>query len=481
MARGALPADRLAPNYAPCMSTTRARLRRARLTAWSLLIILGIALAACGDETPQGAVHISRLADDIGPVSENFIDRALDRAEEEGAVAWVLMLDTPGGLITSTDEIVQRFLAAEVPVVVFVSPAGARAASAGTFITMASHIAAMAPNTQIGAAHPVAGGGDDIEGDLNKKITNDTAADIRGIAKVRGRNQEWAEQAVRESVSITGDEAVVLNVVDLVANDLEDLLAKIDGWEVQVRPDGPMVALQLANAPRVETNYNVAEKVLDVIANPNVAFILLGLGQLALIIELWSPGLVGPGIFGVIMLIAGFFALGPLDANPAGIALIVLALVLFAAEIFVVGFGVLGIGGIISLLLGGLILFSDTSVDAQGVSIWTLAVIGSIAGSLLLILGLMIAVDRRQPAWTPAGVGSNLIGLLGTTHTVVTGSGTVQLDAELWSARTASHRIPRSTPVRVVEMDGLMVVVEPMVPVDAVETETLGDGAVREV
>ena len=481
MARGALPADRLAPNYAPCMSTTRARLRRARLMAWSFLIVLGITLAACGDETPQGAVHISRLADDIGPVSENFIDRALDRAEEEGAVAWVLMLDTPGGLITSTDEIVQRFLAAEVPVVVFVSPAGARAASAGTFITMASHIAAMAPNTQIGAAHPVAGGGDDIEGDLNKKITNDTAADIRGIAKVRGRNQEWAEQAVRESVSITGDEAVVLNVVDLVANDLEDLLAKIDGWEVQVRPDGPMVALQLANAPRVETNYNVAEKVLDVIANPNVAFILLGLGQLALIIELWSPGLVGPGIFGVIMLIAGFFALGPLDANPAGIALIVLALVLFAAEIFVVGFGVLGIGGIISLLLGGLILFSDTSVDAQGVSIWTLAVIGSIAGSLLLILGLMIAVDRRQPAWTPAGVGSNLIGLLGTTHTVVTGSGTVQLDAELWSARTASHRIPRSTPVRVVEMDGLMVVVEPMVPVDAVETETLGDGAVREV
>ena len=168
------------------------------------------------------------------------------------------------------------------------------------------------------------------------------------------------------------------------------------------------------NAPRVETNYNVAEKVLDVIANPNVAFILLGLGQLALIIELWSPGLVGPGIFGVIMLIAGFFALGPLDANPAGIALIVLALVLFAAEIFVVGFGVLGIGGIISLLLGGLILFSDTSVDAQGVSIWTLAVIGSIAGSLLLILGLMIAVDRRQPAWTPAGVGNNLIGNLGT-------------------------------------------------------------------
>ena len=452
-----------------------------RLTIWSTLILIGVMLAACGGEPPpSGAVHISRLADDIGPVSENFIDRALDRAEEHNAAAWVLMLDTPGGLITSTDEIVQRFLAAQVPVVVFVSPAGARAASAGTFITMAGHIAAMAPNTQIGAAHPVAGGGENIEGDLNDKVTNDSAADIRGIAEVRGRNAEWAEQAVRESVSVTGSEAVELNVVDLTANDLDDLLAQIDGMVVRLAVDGPATVLRVADAERVETNYTLFESILDVIANPTVAFILLGLGQLALIIELWSPGLVGPGIFGVIMLLAGFFALGPLDTNPAGIALIVLAIILFAAEIFVAGFGVLGIGGIVSLILGGLILMSDTSIDAEQVSIWALIGVGAIAALVVGGIGLLLAIDRRKPKWSPSGAGVTLVGHEGVAHTTITGSGTVVVDSELWSARAASGRIPQKTPVRVVEMDGLTAVVEPTIPIETLDHGTVGDGAVRE-
>ena len=454
-------------------------MHKVRLGMWSLLVIIGVLLAACGQPTPSGAVHVSRLADDIGPVSANFIDRALDRAEEHGATAWVLMLDTPGGLISSTDKIVQRLLAAEVPVVVFVSPAGARAASAGTFITMAAHVAAMAPNTQIGAAHPVAGGGEDIEGDLNKKVTNDAAADIRGIAEVRGRNAEWAEEAVRESVSITGAEAVELNVVDLTANDLDDLLVQIDGMEVQLKPDGPMVALQVAEAERVETDYTLVERILDVIANPTVAFILLGLGQLALVIELWSPGLVGPGIFGVIMLIAGFFALGPLDTNPAGIALIVLAVVLFAVEIFVAGFGVFGIGGIVALILGGLILMSDTSVDAEEVSLWGLIVVGGAAAVVVGGIGLLLAIDRRKPKWSPSGSGATIVGHEGTAHTTVSGHGTVVVDSELWSARAVSGLIPRTTPVRVVEMDGLTVVVEPTIPVEIVESDELGDGAVR--
>lgn len=437
-------------------------MRAARLTAWALLVMIGALLAACGSNPPSGAVHVSILADDIGPVSQNFIDRALDRAEEHDAAAWVLVLDTPGGLITSTDEIVQRFHAAEVPVIVFVSPAGARAASAGTFITMAAHVAAMAPNTQIGAAHPVSGSGEDIDDDLSDKVTNDAAADIRGIAESRGRNAEWAEQAVRESVSITGSEAVNLNVVDLTANDLDDLLERIDGWAVQVRPDGPTVALRVADAERIETNYTLAENILNVIADPNVAFILLGLGQLALIIELWSPGLVGPGVFGVIMLIAGFFALGPLDTNPAGIALIVLAVVLFAVEIFVAGFGVFGIGGIISLLLGGLILFSDASVDAEGVSLWALAVIGAAAAAIVLGIGLLLAVDRRKPRWSPPGADTKLVGHEGTAHSAVAETGTVLIDSELWSARSAAAGIPEATPIRVVEMDGLTAVVEPI-------------------
>lgn len=454
-------------------------MRKMRIAGWSTLILIGALLAACADSTPSGAVHISRLADDIGPVSENFIDRALDRAEQHDAQAWVLILDTPGGLITSTDEIVQRFLAAEVPVIVFVGPAGARAASAGTFITLAAHIAAMAPNTQIGAAHPVAGSGEDIEGDLNTKVTNDAAADIRGIAEVRERNAEWAEQAVRESVSVTGSEAVDLNVVDLTADDLDDLLDQLHGRVVLVQPDGPVVVLRVADAERVETNYTLVENILDVIANPTVAFILLGLGQLALVIELWSPGLVGPGIFGVIMLIAGFFALGPLDTNPAGIALIVLAVVLFAVEIFVAGFGVFGIGGIVALIIGGLILISDTSIDAEEVSVWALAVVGGAAAVIVGGLGLLLAIDRRKPKWVPSGSGVTIVGHEGVAHTPVSGSGAVVIDSELWSARAAAGRIPRNTPVRVVEMDGLTVVVEPTVPLELIDEDALGDGAVR--
>ena len=455
-------------------------MRKMRLALWSALILIGGLFAACGESPPTGAVHVSRLADDIGPVSENFIDRALDRAEENNAAAWVLLLDTPGGLISSTDEIVQRFLAAQVPVIVFVSPAGARAASAGTFITMAAHIAAMAPNTQIGAAHPVSGSGEDIDGDLDAKITNDAAADIRGIAEVRGRNAEWAEQAVRESVSITGSEAVDLNVIDATANDLDDLLAQIDGRAILVQPDGPTVVLRVADAERVETNYTLVERILDVIANPTVAFILLGLGQLALVIELWSPGLVGPGIFGVIMLLAGFFALGPLDTNPAGIALIVLAIVLFAAEIFVAGFGVLGIGGIVALILGGLILMSDTSFDAEEVSLWGLIVVGGAAVVVVGGIGLLLAIDRRKPKWEPSGSGVTIVGHEGTAHTTISGSGTVIVDSELWSARAVRGLIPRDTPVRVVGMDGLTVVVEPTEPVEMIDPDALGDGSVRE-
>ena len=455
-------------------------MRKMRLALWSALILIGGLFAACGESPPTGAVHVSRLADDIGPVSENFIDRALDRAEENNAAAWVLLLDTPGGLISSTDEIVQRFLAAEVPVIVFVSPAGARAASAGTFITMAAHIAAMAPNTQIGAAHPVSGSGEDIDGDLDAKITNDAAADIRGIAEVRGRNAEWAEQAVRESVSITGSEAVDLNVIDATANDLDDLLAQIDGRAILVQPDGPTVVLRVVEAERVETNYTLVERILDVIANPTVAFILLGLGQLALVIELWSPGLVGPGIFGVIMLLAGFFALGPLDTNPAGIALIVLAIVLFAAEIFVAGFGVLGIGGIVALILGGLILMSDTSFDAEEVSLWGLIVVGGAAVVVVGGIGLLLAIDRRKPKWEPSGSGVTIVGHEGTAHTTISGNGTVIVDSELWSARASHGLIPRDTPVRVVGMDGLTVVVEPTEPVEMIDPDALGDGSVRE-
>ena len=413
--------------------------RPMRLLA-ALMLALGMGsamLTACGSDNPPGAVHVSTMAQEIGPVSANFVQRALDRAERQDAAAWILIMDTPGGLISSTDDIVQRILSARIPVIVYVGPAGARAASAGTFITLAGHVAAMAPNTQIGAAHPVAGGGEDIDGDLREKVTNDAAADIRGIAKHRGRNEEWAEQAVRESVSITGDEAVELNVVDLTATDLNDLLAQLEGREIRLHPDGPPVTLELMGAPIVETDYNLAESILDVIADPNIAFILTSLGSLLLLVEAFSPGLVGPGVFGVIMLIFGFFALGPLDTNPAGIALLVLALILLIAEVFVAGFGFLGIGGIVSLVLGGLLLIGDASVDAEKVSVWALIVGAGLVGVVVFGLAALITVDRRRPKWRFTGP-RGIVGSEGEAHNTLSPHGTVMVNAELWSARAAA-------------------------------------------
>ncbi len=445
-----------------------------------LLLLLGLGstmVSACGSDHPAGAIHVSELAQDIGPVSANFIERALDRAEERNAALWVLMLDTPGGLITSTDNIVQRMLRARIPVVVFVAPAGGRAASAGTFITMAAHVAAMAPNTQIGAAHPVAGGGQDIDDDLREKVTNDSAADIRGIARHRNRNAQWAEEAVRESVSITGDEAVALNVVDLVAADLTDLLDQIDGRVVQLEPGGENVILDLDDAPIVETNYNFAESVLDVIADPNIAYILTSLGTLLLLVEAWSPGLVGPGVFGVIMLIFGFFALGPLDTNPAGVALLVLAIMLLTVEVFVAGFGFFGIGGIVALILGGLLLVGDASVDAERVSIWALIAGAGLIGAVVFGLGALIAIDRRRPKWTFRGP-RNIIGKEGQAHNTLSPAGTVMVDAELWSARSAGGvAIPEGDSVKVIAIDGLTAIVESLEPLpESTEIETSEEG-----
>ena len=442
------------------------------------VVLLGLGLgsmllAGCGSDNPPGALHVSKMAQEIGPVSANFVGRALDRAERQDAAAWVLMMDTPGGLISSTDDIVQRILAAEIPVIVFVSPAGARAASAGTFVTLAGHIAAMAPNTQIGAAHPISGSGDDIDGDLRDKVTNDAAADIRGIARHRGRNEEWAERAVRESVSITGDEAVKLNVVDLVAADLDNLIAQIDGRVIQLEPGGENHVLDIDRAPIVETNYNFAESVLDVIADPNIAFLFTSIGSLLLLIEAFSPGLVGPGVFGVIMLIFGFFALGPLDTNPAGIALLVLAIILLAAEVFVAGFGFLGIGGIIALILGGLLLIGDASVDAEKVSVWALIVGAGLIGLVVFGLGTLIAVDRRRPKWSPRLTSTDsegIVGKTGTAHNSLSPGGTVVVDAELWSARAASGiEIAEGASIKVIGMEGLTAIVESTEPPASLE------------
>ncbi|HJN91271.1 MAG TPA: nodulation protein NfeD [Dehalococcoidia bacterium] len=433
--------------------------QRRQLSLFSLITLAGLLLLACGGGSPPQAVHVSELRGGIGPVTANFIDRALDRAEDNDATLWVLQLDTPGGLVSATDEIVQRIEAATVPVAVYVSPLGARAASAGTFITLSAHIAAMAPSTQIGAAHPVAGGGSDIEGDLGDKITNDAAADIRGIANLRGRNANWAEQAVRESVSITASEAVELNVIDLVAPSLQSLLDQVDGLVVALGPEGPSRVVRTAGAPIVETDMNLFESVLDFVATPNIAFMLVSLGGLALFVEIISPGLIGPGVFGVIALILGFFALGALETSPAGIALLVLAFVLILVEVFVIpGFGFFGIGGIISLLVGGLILFSNEP-NAPDISLWVLLSVVVFIAAVLLLLWVVILADRRKPRRDTSMEG-RMLGKRGHAQTTLDPDGTAMVDSELWSARSMGATIPEGTQVEVVDVDGLCVLVE---------------------
>ena len=437
------------------------RSARRRLAAAVLLLSGLIALACSSDDAPAGAVHISTVDGSITPVTADFIDRALDRAEESEATLWLLLLDTPGGLVVATDDIVQRFEAAEVPVAVYVSPLGAQAASAGTFITMAAHIAVMAPSTQIGAATPVGSGGEEIEGDLGAKVKNDTAADIRGIAELRGRNADWAERAVREAVSATASEALALNVIDLVASSPDDLLAQVDGWVVELGPGQPSVRVQSAEAPRVETNMNFLETVLALLSDPNIAFLLLSLGGLALVIEVvtgfGSSGAVAA--FGIIALILAFFSLGTLDTNPAGIALVLMAFVLFAAEAFIAGFGAFGVGGVVSLILGGLFLISDTP-DAEGVSIWVLV---GIAAAIVLVLAwlyLLVLGARRARANQPSQT-ERVVGGEGITQSSLDPEGTVLVLSELWTARSAATAIPAHTRVRVLRVEELCLIVEP--------------------
>ena len=420
-----------------------------------LLVALAVLATACGGPGgPEGAVHVLKADGDVNPVMARYIDRGIDQAEDANAVAVVIELDTPGGLMTSMEDIVKRIEKDRIPVIVHVSPRGAKAASAGTFITMAANIAAMAPSTRIGAASPVGAGGEDIEGTMGKKVTEDAVAYAKSIANYRGRNAEWAEQAVREAVSATETEAVDLNVVDLVADDLFSLLEAVDGREVQLVDRS--VTLATKDAPIVHNNMNFAERFLDIISDPNIAFLLLSLGSIAIFFAIINPDQIFPGVFGAIALIMAFFSLSVLPFNWAGLILIFLAFALFAAEIFVTSGGILGIGGVVALVLGGLLLTWGNPPEFQ-VNRWLVISMAGTAGAFFLFVVTSIIRIRRQPAVTGL---TTLIGRRAVARSSLDPDGMVFVDGEYWRATVEEGSVEEGEELVITAIEGLKLTVK---------------------
>lgn len=428
------------------------------------------AAAAAADAQPLPHANLIVLDNQImTPVTSGFIGDAIRRSETDGAACLIIMLDTPGGLLESTREIVKAIMNARVPVVVFVAPPGARAASAGVFITLSAHVAAMAPSTHIGAAHPVTmGEGEGIKplvpqenqpppttDTMSRKVMNDTVAWIEGIARARGRNVDWAKRAVTESVSIGEDEAVKLRVVDFIAANTDDLLAKLNGREVAL-PDGTRrLATQGVRLDTIAMNW--VQRVLAVVVHPNVAYILMMLGILGLIFEFTTSTFGFSGVFGLICLLLAFYAFHVLPVNYAALALILLGLGLIIAEVKIVSHGLLAIGGTISLVLGSMLLFESPAPSLRVSLPLILMTVGTMAAIVLLLVWRAV----RAQAWPAATGAAGMIGETGKAATALSPDGQVFVHGEIWNA-TATEPIEQGSAVRIVQVDGLHVTVEPI-------------------
>jgi len=433
-------------------------LRRGLLAAAFVSSLLIFACAG-GPNAPPGTIHVLTADGTVNPVMQRYIDRGIDAAEEKEAGGVVIRLDTPGGLVTSTDKIDQRIINATVPVITYVWPQGGQAASAGTFIAYASHLAAMAPGTVIGSATPIDASGGDIQGDLGNKVKENAAAKIREYADLHGRNAEWGESAVLEGKSATAAEALDLNVINFVADDLDGLLAAIDGQAVSLA-SGEEVTLRTGESTVVYNDTNFIEDFLDIIADPNIAFLLLSLGSLAIFIELAHPGAIFPGVFGVISLLLGFFALSVLPFNWAGVALILFAFILFGLELFVVSHGILGIGGAVALVLGGLILTSDNPPEFQ-VSRWLVFSLAAALAVFCIFIAINVVRARRMPA--PVGV-ETMVGRRAIARSALAPTGFVMMDGEYWAAEAEEGGIEAGTSVIVTRIKGLRLTVRKQNP-----------------
>jgi membrane-bound serine protease (ClpP class) len=411
----------------------------------ALAVLLSFGGLASAAPAPVATIELEGV---ISPVTLRLVGIAIDRAQAERAQALVIQLDTPGGLERSMRAIVQRMMNAEVPIIVFVAPTGARAASAGVFITMAAHVAAMAPATNIGAASPVAMGGS-ADKTMMKKVENDSAAFIRTVAVERGRNAEWAEKAVRQAVAITEREAVKLKVIDLVADSIPDLLEKVDGRTIKLPKS--TVTLATKGAPLRPIEIGFRDRFLNVITDPNVAYVLMMLGMLGLFFELSNPGVILPGVIGGISLILAFFAFQSLPINYAGLLLILFGIVLLVAEIKIVSHGVLAIGGMISMALGSLMLFDAPEVGFR-VSWWVIGpTVGATAGLFLFVITAGVRALGRPPATGAEG----LVGKLATVRERLAPEGQVLVLGEIWRAVADGEPLEPGVQVRIVAVDGL--------------------------
>lgn len=430
-----------------------------QMKSFTCLILFGTVVLlfspVCSAQADTGRVVVISVDGSINPSSAEYVISGLRKAREQNAECLVVKLNTPGGLLASTRTIVSGFLESDVPVVVFVHPEGAQAASAGVFITLAAHVAVMAPATNIGAAHPVSmqGGQDSV---MNEKATNDAAAFIRTISEERSRNVQWAEDAVRKSISITASEALKEGVIDTIASSMQDLLGILNGMNVRLKSGEK--TLMTADAEIVEVQMSFKQKLLNLISDPNIAYILLMIGIYGLFFELYSPGTIFPGVVGAISLILAFYSLQTLPVNYAGLAFIVLAIILFLVEIKVTSYGLLTIGGVISLILGSIMLIeTESALEVMRIS-WQVIVFVTLltAAFFAFAIGMAVKAQRRRPTTGTEG----MTGEIGETITGLQPSGQIRIHGEIWNADSHDGSpIAEGTKVEVIRVSNLRLIV----------------------
>jgi membrane-bound serine protease (ClpP class) len=394
-----------------------------------------------------GEAHVIKVEGPIGPVTADLIDKEIERAEDREAACLVIEIDTPGGLDTSMRSIIQAILASRVPVVVFVAPSGARCASAGVFIAISADAVAMSPGTSIGAAHPVTIGQQEVDEETMDKIVNDSASYIKSLAAKRGRNQEWAEKAVRESATATAEEALELGIIDVVAEDVEEVLEALDGMAVDESKGG---TLDTGGTLVRRFEAGIRHKLLGILSNPNVAYMLLILGFYGLFFELSNPGSIFPGVIGAIFLILAFFSFQMLPINYAGVALIALSVGFFLAEIWVTSGGLLTAGGAVSMFLGSLMLIESPAPFLRISYKVIVPAVVTTAAFFIFAVGAGLRAQRRKAVTGREG----LVGLRGTTTTELDGTGQAFIHGEIWTV-SAKERIAKGEEIEVVAVEGL--------------------------